>query len=141
MLHVYKLSAQEANPDARPIVDRHDADVQDEQPPPAQLESKEIKEQCFVCCMYDSFPWVGMVDEISEEFGDYHINFMHPHGPSKQFKWPSRVDQCWITEADILCSIDTPSLTSSSSRKYVISDSDVAKIATVYPDWRINVDQ
>ena len=120
MLHVYKLhvSAQEASPDAVHIVDRHDAHAHDEQEQHAQLELKEIREQCFVCCIYDGLPWVGMVDEISKEFGDYHIKVMHPRGQSKQFKWPAQEDQCWITEDDILCQIDTPSLTSSSSRHY-----------------------
>ncbi len=121
-------------PDVAHVADLHDEDSV----PPSQSVMKEIKEQSCVCCTYDGFPWIGMVDEVSEEFGDYHINFMHPHGPTTQFKWPSQVDQCWVTGDDILCTIDTPSLTSSSSRKYVISENDVARIASVYPDWIID---
>ena len=43
-----------------------------------------------------------MVDEISDEYGDYRINFMHPHGPARQFPWPLRKDPCWIPKDDIL---------------------------------------
>ena len=49
--------------------------------------SLHAQEQSFVCSLYDKFPWIGMVDEISDEYGDYRINFMHPHGPARQFHW------------------------------------------------------
>ena len=129
-LEVYRLSSQASPPDVVPISSNGPLEVE----PPVQLE---IKEQNFVCCLYDGFPWIGMVNEISEEFGDCHINFMHPHGPTKQFNWPSKADQCWVARKDILCTIDTPSLTSSSSRKYCIYENDVARISRVCPEWII----
>lgn len=129
-LHVYNLSSQ-AQPPALVHVSKSDGQE------PSQAEDLEIKEQNFVCCMYDDFPWIGMVDDISEEFGDYHINFMHPHGPAKQFTWPGKHDACWVTRAQILCKIDPPSLTSSSSRNYIISESNTALISRVYPDWTV----
>ena len=33
----------------------------------------------FVACRYDSFWWVGMVDEIDITTNDHQIKFMHPH--------------------------------------------------------------
>ena len=126
-LHAYKLSRQEDQPDLA-----HTSSSQDEE---ETNPSIDIKEQSFVCCMYDSFPWIGMVDEISDEFGDYHVKFMHPHGPANQFSWPAKEDTCWVGEENILCQINAPSLTSSSSRKYVISDTDEKNIAQVYPQW------
>ena len=33
----------------------------------------EIKEQPFVCCRYNRFSWIGIVEEVLQEFGDYHI--------------------------------------------------------------------
>ena len=131
-LEVYKLSSQTSPPDVVPIV----KDMEDEEA--RSSVPLEIREQNFVCCLYDGSPWIGMVNEVSEEFGDYHINFMHPHGPTKQVKWPSKTDQCWITEEDILCTVETPSLTSSSSRNYCISDNDVAKISRLYPQWTVD---
>ena len=35
----------------------------------------------FVACVYDQSWWIGKVSQVSEEFGDYEINFMHPSGP------------------------------------------------------------
>ena len=43
----------------------------------------ELKKQNYVCCLYDIEAWVGLVEDISEEHGDFFICFMHPHGPSK----------------------------------------------------------
>ena len=94
----------------------------------------------------------GTVDEISEEFGGYYINFMHlhgpatltalppsqtchPHGPAKQFNWPLETDKCWLNEDNILCKINTPSLTSSSSRKSFLTENDAESISRVSPDW------
>ena len=74
---------------------------------------------------------IGMVDEISDEFGDinYHIKFMYPHGPAKE-------DTCWVGEESILCQISAPSLTSSSSSmKYIITGTDEENIAKIYPQW------
>ena len=87
-LAIYKLSSQTIPPDVVPIV----KDVEDEVA--RSSVPLEIREQTFVCCLYDGSPWIGMVNEVSEEFGHYHINFMHPHGPTKQVKWPSKTDQC-----------------------------------------------
>ena len=87
-LAIYKLSSQTIPPDVVPIV----KDVEDEVA--RSSVPLEIREQNFVCCLYDGSPWIGMVNEVSEEFGHYHINFMHPHGPTKQVKWPSKTDQC-----------------------------------------------
>ncbi|KAG1678944.1 DDB1- and CUL4-associated factor 11 [Nymphon striatum] len=50
----------------------------------------------FVACRYDTFWWVGIVDEIEAEKKDFKIKFMHPHGPSKRFSWPERDDSCWV---------------------------------------------
>ena len=52
-----------------------------------------------------------MVTQVSYEFGDHNINFMHPSGPGKQFHWPTKVDTCW--SSNIVC----VTLSSSSLRK------------------------
>ena len=61
-----------------------------------------------------------MVAQVSDEFGDHNINFMHQSGHGKQFHWPTKVDTCW--SSNIVCVIEAPVLSSSSSRKYVISE-------------------
>ena len=62
------LSHQVDPPNLVAISDNNDAES--ESVPTVQLE---IHEQNIVCCLYDVFPWIGMVDEISEEVGDYYI--------------------------------------------------------------------
>ena len=38
----------------------------------------EAKKQNYVCSLYDSEAWDGLVEDISEERGDFFIHFMHP---------------------------------------------------------------
>ena len=80
----------------------------------------------FVACTYDEKWWLGMVAQVSDEFGDHNINCMHLSGPGKQFHWPTKVDTCW--SSNIVCVIEAPVLSSSSLRKYVISENDYKKI-------------
>ena len=39
----------------------------------------------YVACIYDITVWYGIVNDISEEFGDLLIKFMHPSGPMNKF--------------------------------------------------------
>ena len=51
---------------------------------------------------------------------------MHPSGPGKQFHWPTKVDTCSSSN------IEAPVLSSSSSRKYIISENEYKKITEAY---------
>lgn len=132
VLKVYKLSSQ-VNPPALVHVTADESEMEDMDIP----EPLQIEEQGYVCCLYDNLPWIGRVEEISDEFGDYHITFMHPSGPAKQFHWPSHNDQCWVKESDILCAIGPPFPISSCSRYlyYYISDEGVNVISRSFPNW------
>ena len=85
-----------------------------------QIEDNTLQISSFVACTYDEKWWLGMVAQISYEFGDHNINFMHPSGPGKQFHWPTKVDTCW--SSNIVRVIEAPVLSSSLSRKYIISE-------------------
>ena len=91
-----------------------------------QIEDNTLQISSFVACTYNEKWWLGMVAQISYEFGDHNINFMHPSGPGKQFHWPTKVDTCW--SSNIVRVIEAPALSSSSSRKYIISENDYKKI-------------
>ncbi|KAG1662138.1 Alsin [Nymphon striatum] len=119
-LSVYKLSAQVDLPVVVAITALAEQDNISEVP-------LDIAEQNYVCCLYDNEPWIGLVEDISDEHGDYHIKFMHPHGPAKLFRWPRDEDRCWIDKKSIFCVIDTPSL-AISTQMYNISKHDTAKI-------------
>ena len=83
-----------------------------------------------MACTYDEKWWLGMVAQVSDEFGDHNINLMHPSGPGKQFHWPTKVDTCW--SSNIVCVIEAPVLSSSSLRKYIISENDYKKITEAH---------
>ena len=42
-----------------------------------QIEDNTLQISSFVACTYDEKWWLGMVAQISYEFGDHNINFMH----------------------------------------------------------------
>ena len=48
----------------------------------------------YVSCVYNTFWWIGLITEIDQEQGDLKVEFMHPHGPEKTFKWPEVSDSC-----------------------------------------------
>ena len=48
----------------------------------------------YVACKYDEQWWVGMVLEADYASNGIKITFMHPHGPSGSFFWPSKDDVC-----------------------------------------------
>ena len=91
-----------------------------------QIEDNTLQISSFVACTYNEKWWLGMVAQISYEFGDHNINFMHPSGPGKQFHWPTKVDTCW--SSNIVRVIEAPVLSSSLSRKYIISENNYKKI-------------
>ena len=90
-----------------------------------QIEDNTLQIGSFVACTYDEKWWLGMVAHVSGEFGDHNNNCMHLSGPGKQFHWPTKVDTCW--SSNIVCVIEAPVLSSSSLRKYIISENDYKK--------------
>ena len=54
-----------------------------------ELDLNIIKISKFVTCQYDAIWWIGMIQNI-DEAGDILVKFLHPHGPSKSFYWPSQ---------------------------------------------------
>ena len=87
-----------------------------------QLEITKFTVNKFVSCRYDTFWWIGIIIDIDEEAGDLKIKFLHPHGPNKNFYWPSKDDICYVPFTKILCLLSPPS--TSSGRMYKILDDD-----------------
>ena len=75
-----------------------------------------------VACLYDDLWWIGSNRSTSDEHDDVQVLFMHPHDPSKSFKWPQREDVCWVSRYHILCKILAP--ITKTGRLYDISVTD-----------------
>ena len=51
----------------------------------SSLNAADIPLMSYICCVYDSNWWMGLVVEIDFLKNDIRINFLHPHGPYKYF--------------------------------------------------------
>ena len=72
-LLVYKTSAQSEEP-IQVCLDAQQNQTDDQE--------VNIVKNNFVACVYESKWWIGMIEEVSEEYADYLVNFMHPPGPT-----------------------------------------------------------
>ena len=88
---------------------------------------EQIKVSEYISCVYDSFWWIGMVELVDLQNQDIKVRFMHPHGPSRVFHWPSRNDICFVPVDKILCLIDSP--VTSTGRSYKTTEKDYDIIA------------
>ena len=65
------------------------------------------------------------------------VNFLHPSGPCKGFKWPKRSDSLTIPPSDLLCVIDPP--VTRNGRTYALLDEDLKNIDLVYTAYIKNM--
>ena len=75
------------------------------------------------------FGGIGMVSEENVD-KQVMIEFLHPHGQKKIFKWHINPERCLVTVQSILCIISVPVTTTGSM--YKISDSEFDKIVKAY---------
>ena len=88
--------------------------------------AKNFKLYDFVACKYNSFWWIGIVNEICGNNDEACVKFMSPHGPSSYFSLPSRDDICWVPVENIVCVLSPPTAATSTGRKYSIAEADLA---------------
>ena len=72
-------------------------------------ENISLSGEEYVAAVYNGKPYVGKVEEIDQ--GDVYITFMKPEVKSisqQTFLWPSRADEVWVKEEDILCVVSSP---------------------------------
>ena len=91
-----------------------------------EKEISQVKIMDFAVCHYDSFWWIGLVEDINRESKDIMMKFMHPHGPATSFSWPARDDVCWVPFDKFVCKIGAP--TTVTGRTYTIRNQDMTKI-------------
>ncbi|KAG1665912.1 ARL14 effector protein [Nymphon striatum] len=92
----------------------------------------------YVVCRYDDNWWIGIVQERNQEENDVLIYFMHPHGPSTRFQWPTREDICWVPTHDVLCKSKIDAPTTETGRNYIIANSVCESIQTNFENHIAN---
>lgn len=87
----------------------------------------KMSEMCihnYVACKYEAHWFFGIILSKHEEEGDVKVRFMHPHGPSHSFYWPSIDDICLVPVCNIISCIDSPT-TKGSGRMYYFPENTV----------------
>ena len=66
---------------------------------------------------------------------DFTCKFMHPHGHTETFHWPSRDDEAYIPFSKILEKVETPSSQSGSGRQYKLTKDEIQQTITVFAQY------
>ena len=99
-----------------------------------QVDTSDVTKGSYIACMYDEEVWYGLVEKISEEFGDSFMKFIHPSVEGRRFVFPEKDDTCWVRESDIPCTIQPPNLTSGRGG-YSISEESKSKAEKAHILW------
>jgi len=57
---------------------------------------------------------------------------MNPSGLSLQYFWPAKQDTCWIEKANIICTLQSPDVTSTSTRGYSFPKSNLQRAEEIF---------
>ena len=63
----------------------------------------------YATCIFDNFCWLVLIDAINEEENDITCRFMHPHGLTNKFYWPSTDDKAYVPYSKFILKVKTPS--------------------------------
>ena len=61
-----------------------------------KIDLVSLKNFSYIACIYEDFWWIGMVSEVNIDEQDVMVEFLHPHRPQKNFKWPRNPDRCLV---------------------------------------------
>ena len=60
----------------------------------------------FVTCFYDGQWWVACVLQLNADNDEVRVTLLHPHGPSRSFRYPRVQDIINVPISDILTAVD-----------------------------------
>ena len=60
----------------------------------------------FVTCKYDSEWWLACVLQLDADSSEVKVTLLHPHGPSRSFRYPSEPDIITVPVSDVLTTVD-----------------------------------
>ena len=87
----------------------------------------------YVTAVYDGFWWVTCVVETFPESEEIEVSFLHPHGPSRSFRYLSPKDVLVMSCKDVLTTI---SPTTATGRTYVLALEELAAATKALADHK-----
>jgi len=89
----------------------------------------DIMPQEYVAAKYDDNWWIGLVKKRDTLQNDISVEFMHPHGPSQSFHWPTSEDSCWVSLNCILLKLQVPT---ENGRQYQLTKNETAYLENLH---------
>ena len=56
------------------------------------MNTETVRLNEYVACRYNEKWWIGVVEEVDRVEQGVKINFLHPSGPARSFRWPRKPD-------------------------------------------------
>ena len=101
-----------------------------------------IKLNDYVTCQYGDYWWLALVMDVNPDENDIIYKFMHPHGHTETFHWPSRDDEAYNLFSKILEKVETPISQGSSGRQYKLTKDENQQTVTVFAQYNwLNLDK
>ena len=88
----------------------------------------------YVTAVYDGFWWVACVDKTFPESEEIEVSFLHPHGPSRSFRYPSPKDVLVMSCKDVLTTISPTTATGRTT--YVLALEELAAAIKALADHK-----
>ena len=82
----------------------------------------------YVTAIYDGHWWLASVTNVSTAEEEVHLNFLHPHGPSRSYFFPQRCDTLHVHISDVLTHVEP---TTETGRTYKISTEETRKVEEI----------
>jgi hypothetical protein len=76
----------------------------------------------YVTVQYDGYWWLACVTNAMHDTEEVEVTFLHPHGPSKSYKYPTKTDNLGISIHDILTMVNPSTAT---GRMYTLSQTEM----------------
>ena len=88
-------------------------------PPPLLAVANMVYIKGYITAKYDGHWWLGCVLKTIPESDEVENSFLHPHGPSRSFKYPTPADILLMSCEDILTAVNPTTVT---GRSYTLSE-------------------
>ncbi len=82
--------------------------------------------------MYDEKRWVACVLQVDEYSEQVSVSSLRPHGPSRSFKYPARLDILNIPFKNVLTRVDPRTVT---GRTYILTQKETRTATEKFNLW------